>query len=200
MAASVSELAREAGDAWTAASGREVRLQAGASSMLARQINEGAPADVFVSADAEWAGAVKAIERRAWLGNRLVAIAVEERPLAEVKSLALAGEQVPAGKYARAALAASGIALPPRLVNGATVRDVLAKVVEGAAEAGVVYETDARLEPRVRVIHRFPAATHPPIRYVAVLLTEEGRPLFEALRAPAALESARVLGFEIPGR
>ena len=66
-------------------------------------------------------------------------------------------------------------------------------------ELGLLYDVEVQ-GPRVKVIHRFPPETHPPIRYVAVLLTEEGRPLFEALSAPAALERARRLGFETLGR
>jgi molybdate transport system substrate-binding protein len=88
-----------------------------------------------------------------------------------------------------------GIALPPRVIYGASVRDVLSKVSAGGAEAGIVYATDAAIEPAVRIAFTFPGDSHPKIVYAAGLLTAEGAALFEALREPWALAIARRYGF-----
>jgi molybdate transport system substrate-binding protein len=183
-ASSLREVAEDLAREWTARTGRTVRVQTGASSTLARQIREGARADLFLSADDEWAAGVAPLGRRAWLGNRLAVVGNPD--LARASSLALGGESVPVGRYARAALARRGIPLPARVISGASARDVLAKVAEGAAESGIVYETDARIAgmaavPLDEVVH------------VAALLTEEGRALYDAVREPwvRALVEAR---------
>jgi molybdate transport system substrate-binding protein len=203
-ASSLTEVVAEAAEPFTRATGREARFQLGASSTLARQIREGAPADVFVSADPAWLDAVSPTARYDWLGNRLALCVPAGRAgdvkLAEVASLALAGPEVPAGKYARAALASLGVPLPARVVEGSSVRDVLSKVAEGAADAGIVYATDVAVEPRVRLASLLPGSSHPPIRYAVGLLREAGRGLFDALRAPEALEAARKRGFSVPER
>jgi molybdate transport system substrate-binding protein len=197
-AASLKEAVTDIADEWSRRHAREVRLSFDATSILARQIKEGAPADVFLVAAPEWLAEVTPRARVDWLSNRLVCVVpndVASFDIHTASSLVLANEQVPVGKYTRAALAHVGIALPPRVVYGASVRDVLSKVVAGAAPAGIVYATDAVVEPAVRIAFTFPADSHPKIAYAAGLLTVEGTALFETLREPWALAIAHRYGF-----
>lgn len=197
-AASLKEAVADLADEWSRKTGRPVALSFDATSTLARQIDAGAPADLFLAAATEWLDEVMPLARVDWLSNRLVYVVPNNAAsfdLHTVDSLVLANEQVPAGKYARAALAHVGIALPPRVVYGASVRDVLSKVVAGAAAAGIVYATDAAVEPAVRIAFTFPADSHPKIVYAAGLLTAEGAALFETLREPWVLAIARRHGF-----
>lgn len=197
-ASSLRELAGTIVDRWSRAEHVEVSTVFAASSTLAHQVQAGAPCDIYVTADPAWLAGLELQDRYDWLGNDLVVVVPVEDPdvdLKRLRSLALAGPEVPAGKYAAAALEQLGIALPARVVYGSNVRDVLAKVAVGGAEAAVVYATDAAIEPRVRVSQRLSSASHPPIVYAVGLLTARGRPLFEALRAPAAVRAARELGF-----
>jgi molybdate transport system substrate-binding protein len=190
----VEAFARE----WTKRTGQVVRPQFEASSTLARQILEGAPADLFLSAAPEWLDRVHPKDRFDWVGNRLVVVVrkdATEFHWESVESLALANEQVPAGKYARAALASLHVKLPERILYGANVRDVLSKVAQGGAMAGVVYATDAAIDPGVRIALTFPPESHPPILYSAGLLTPRGKALFDALREPWVLEVMRRHGF-----
>lgn len=163
------------------------------SSQLARQIEQGAPADVFISADLEWMdrlqdrGLIDAARRRDVAGNRLVLIApaqgdvtpldltpgkgLADRVLARLGDgrLATAAPDVPAGRYGREALTALGLwpMLEPRLAPAENVRAALALVARGEAPLGVVYATDARAEPRVAVVAEFAAGLHSPIVYPA---------------------------------
>ncbi|MCI0588040.1 MAG: molybdate ABC transporter substrate-binding protein [Planctomycetes bacterium] len=197
-ASSLKEVVTAIAKEWSARTGRLHRLQFEATSTLARQIQEGAPADLFVSAAPEWLEMVKSVEKFDWLSNRLVCVVrTEEREfdLKRVESLALANEQVPAGKYARAALEHLGIRIPERRIYGQNVRDVLSRVSEGGAQAGIVYATDAAIDPRVRVATTFPPESHPRILYSVGLLRPEGKALYDVLREPWALEIARKHGF-----
>ena len=186
-AASLQESLSAAGAAWTATSETPVRFVFGASSAIARQIHEGAPADVMVSADEDWMdwlaarGGIVPATRRRLLSNRLVLIAPAESmstlkvapgmPLATslgAGRLALADPiAVPAGRYARAALTSLGVwtSVEGRLLPAENVRAALAYVARGEAPLGVVYATDARAEPKVRVVGVFPESSHPPIVY-----------------------------------
>ena len=177
-----------------------------ASSALVKQIEQGAPADVFISADLEWMdyGAQKKLiqngTRFNLLGNRLVLIAPKDSSQGEVAigpgfDLAkLAGDgriatgdvqAVPAGKYAKAALEKLGAwtAAAPKLAMAENVRAALVLVARGEAPLGIVYETDAKVEPGVKVIGKFPADSHPPIIYPA------------AMTATAKAETKRYLDF-----
>ena len=199
-AASLKELVTDVANEWSKRTGGTHRLQFDSTSTLARQIGEGAPADVFLTAAPEWLDKVKTIERADWLSNRLVLVVPKDAPdveLAALQGLALANEQVPAGKYARAALTHLGIELPERLVMGESVRDVLSKVSEGGAPAGIVYATDAAIDPKVRVASTFPAESHPKILHSIGLLTPAGKSFATALRESWALEIARKYGFEV---
>lgn len=200
-AASLREIATEVGDAWGKGAGVKVEYRFESSDTLARQIQEGAPADLFLSADPKWVREVNAIESFPWIGNRLVCV----RPrgsrlddLARAKSLALGSEGSPIGRYSAAALKALEITPPARTIHGANVRDVLSKVAEGAAEAGIVYATDVAVDPRVETAFELPAAAQPRIVYPVALMTEAGRGLYDAFRAPEALEAARKRGFSGP--
>lgn len=165
-----------------------------ASSTLARQIEAGAPAQVFISADQDWMdylaqrGKILPGTRRNLLGNRLVLIAPAGSSVqATIKAgvplplllgpggrLALGDPQhVPAGKYAKAALEKLGAwdGVSNRLAPAENVRAALAFVARGEAPLGIVYATDAAAEPKVRVVDTFPDGLHPPVVYPAALTT-----------------------------
>lgn len=180
-AASLTESLQKVAAAWTAKGNPRVIFSFDASSRLAKQVEAGAPADAFFSADTTWMDYVDTrglVTGRADLvGNSLVAVvpaasmlpikAPADLALPGVQHLALGGESVPAGKYGRAALTTLGAldAVRGRIVSGDNVRTVLSWVATGEAEAGVVYLTDARVEPRVKVAFTFPATSHPAIVY-----------------------------------
>ncbi len=186
-AASLTNVLQKAGDDFTRATGVPVRLSFAASSVLARQIEAGATADVFVSADQEWMdyldqrGLIDKATRRNIVSNRLVLIAPVDSPL-QLKiapGFAIAAalgkgrlatgdpDSVPVGRYARQALTTLGVwnDVADRLVRAEDVRHALMFVARGEVPLGIVYETDARMDPRVRVIDTFPNGTHLPITY-----------------------------------
>ena len=171
----------------------------GASNDLARQIDAGNKADVFFSADEEWmdrvarAGLVDAGSRRSFLSNRLVVVGAADSALGVrspsdlaapgVRRISLADpEAVPAGRYAKAWLERAGIwkAVRDRVVPALDVRAALAVVESGAAEAGIVYRTDAAISGHVRVLYEVPAGEGPPISYAVAALG--GRPQVAASR------------------
>lgn len=177
--------------AWREQGGAEVRLVYGASSALARQIDAGAPAQVFVSADAEWPAWLQKRGHVAdapvdVLGNELVLIAPAASRVAlriapgfDIAAalgngrLAVADPRaVPAGRYARASLESLGAwkSVEARLAPADSVRSALNLVAREEAPLGIVYGTDARVEPRVRIVDTFPDATHPPIVYALAVL------------------------------
>lgn len=220
-ASSLTESLQRVGDAWAAAGHPPVTLSFDASSRLARQVEAGAPADLFFSADQEWMdhvaarGLVDPASRVNLLGNTLVVVvpaastlsvtSVADLARPEVQHLALAGEPVPAGRYARAALRALGgwEAVQERVVSGDNVRATLAWVAAGEAEAGVVYATDARIEPRVKVAWTLPASAHPPVVYPAAVVTTSKNPAEAAefllfCRSVDAMAVFRAAGFTPP--
>jgi molybdate transport system substrate-binding protein len=178
---------KEALDEYNAGFGLPVKAAYAASSALARQIEAGAPAQVFVSADEEWMdyverkGLLQPGTRRDVVANRLVWIvpaarAASAEPLAALgprDRLALADPQhVPAGKYARAALEKMGAwpRVAGRIAAAENVRAALALVARGECPVGIVYETDARAEPKVRVAATIDPRLHPRIVYPAAAL------------------------------
>ncbi|HYM85337.1 MAG TPA: molybdate ABC transporter substrate-binding protein, partial [Pseudoxanthomonas sp.] len=188
-AASLKESLDEAAAAYQKASGQPLRVSYAASSALARQIEQGAPADVFVSADLEWMDYLQqrkfidTATRRNLLGNTLVLVApasgdtmaVKLQPGVDLLSRLGANGRiamgltasVPAGKYAKASFVSLGAwnSLQPRVAEAESVRAALMLVARGEARLGVVYASDARAEPKVRVVGTFPANSHPPIVY-----------------------------------
>lgn len=186
-AASLQESLSRAAEIWAAQGHPKPLLSFAASSALARQIEAGAPADLFISADEEWMHAVAAKgllrprTRASFLGTRLVLIApaADRRalpirrnfPLARALGsgrLAIADpDAVPAGRYAKAALTSLGVwsGVERKLARAENVRAALLFVERGDVPYGVVYETDARASKKVRVIGAFPASSHPAISY-----------------------------------
>lgn len=224
-AASLKESLDEAALAYRKASGRTVRVSYAASSALARQIEQGAPADVFVSADLDWMDylqqrkLVDATTRRNLLGNTLVLVAPangDTRPLALAPGVDLSprlgGEgrlalaltaSVPAGKYAKASLQSLGAwnAVQPRVAEAENVRAALMLVARGEAPLGVVYGSDAKAEPGVRVVGTFPESSHAPIVYPIARLAGSRHAAaadFVAwLGKPAAARIFRAHGFKV---
>ena len=196
-AASLSDALKLVGDAYNTETGRNVVFSFAASSALARQIEASPGADIFISADMDWMdyldarGLIAQRSRIDLLGNRLVLIAPADSTVAlSIKPhfdlsgglgngrLALADPAtVPAGKYARAALTALGVwgAVASRVAPAENVRVALAYVARSEAPLGVVYATDAKAEPEVRIVTVFPDNTHPPIIYPAAL-TKDAKP------------------------
>jgi molybdate transport system substrate-binding protein len=190
-AASLQESMNAAADAWAARHHERPVISFGGSSALARQIESGAPADLFVSADQDWMdelarnGAIVAASRTTFLGNRLVLIApaAAARPVVIKRGVALAAllgdgrlamadAAVPAGKYGQQALTALGIwsAVGPKVARADNVRAALALVERGAAPYGIVYATDAFASKTVKIVGVFPESSHSPIRYPVALL------------------------------
>src|SRR5215471_3480090 len=188
-AASLKNALDDVDTAFTKQSGIEVVVSYGASSALAKQIEQGAPADVFASADLQWMDHCvhkKGATRVNLLGNKLVLIAAKDTKIDRVTigpdfDLAkLAGDgrvatgdvrEVPVGLYAKAALERLGAwaAVEPKMVMAENVRLALSMVAHGEAPLGIVYETDANIEPAVKVIGVFPDNTDDPIIYPVAL-------------------------------
>ena len=208
-AASMKNAIDDINAAFTKATGIKAVASLAASSALAKQIEQGAPADVFASADLEWmdyvAGKklIKDDSRVNLLGNKLVLIAPKDSKLDNVTIgqgfdiARLAGDgriavadvrAVPAGKYAKAALEKLGgwAAAEPKLASAENVRAALALVGRGEAPLGIVYETDAKIEKNVKIVGHFPEGSHPPITY-PVALTANAKP--EAAQYLAFLRS-----------
>ena len=187
-AASMKNALDDVNAAFTKAGNARVTASYAASSALAKQIEQGAPADVFVSADLKWMDylaerkLIKPDTRVNLLGNRLVLIAPKDSRLDRVvigpgfDLAGLAGDgriavadvrAVPAGLYAKAALEKLGAwtAAEPKLAQAENVRATLAFVARGETPLGIVYETDARIEPKVKIVGIFPADAYPPVTY-----------------------------------
>lgn len=215
-AASLKESLDEAAVAYQKASGTPVRVSYAASSALARQIEQGAPADVFFSADLEWMDylqqrkRVDAGQRRNLLGNTLVLVApaasqtkVDLRtPGAVAAALGAHGRlalgqtsSVPAGKYARQALTrlAQWDGVQGRLAESESVRAALMLVARGEAPLGIVYGSDAKAEPKVRVVAVFPADSHAPIVYPVAALRAGRQPATDAFVRWLATPPARAI-------
>ncbi len=190
-AASLADALQQVAGGYSKASGVEVRVSFAASSALAHQIESGAPADVFVSAERDWMdyqqshGLIQIGSRQDLLGNRLVLVAPAASSLS-IKiapnfplAAALGGghwatgdpDSVPVGRYAKAALQHLGVwdSLLPGLVRADNVRGALTLVARGEVAFGIVYETDAMVDPKVRIVDIFPADSHPPIVYPIAL-------------------------------
>lgn len=182
--------------AWQAEAGKETTVSYAASSALAKQIEAGAPADVFISADLAWMDYVaekkliKDDTRSNLLGNRIVLVAGSEHPapidikqgfdlkglLGDEKLAMGAVDSVPAGKYGKAALEKLGVwpSVEKNVAGAENVRAALLLVSKGEAPYGIVYKTDAAAEKGVAIVGTFPEGSHPPIVY-PIALTAEGK-------------------------
>lgn len=220
-AASLQESLEAAADAWQARGHPRPVLSFAGTSALARQIEAGAPADLFISADEEWMdelarkGLIRDRTRATFLGNRLVLVEPATRHTRLVlepgdalaralgkERLAMADpDAVPAGRYAREALTSLGVwpEIAGRVIRTENVRVALALVSKGEAPLGIVYETDALTEPNLRIVATFPASSHLPIRYPLALLKTSGHPAAESFRqfllSPEAGAIFRRFGF-----
>jgi molybdate transport system substrate-binding protein len=190
-AASLTDSLKVVSEVYKTKTGVTITLSFGASSTLARQIEQGAQADLFVSADSDWmdylqkGGHIADATRKDLLGNQLVLIAGSDAPPAPriAPKFDLAGAlgdgklaladpaSVPAGKYAKAALTALGVwdAVAPKVVQAENVRVALEYVARGEAPYGIVYATDAKVSPSVKLAGVFPENSHAPIVYPAAL-------------------------------
>ena len=223
-AASLKNALDNAGKAFTSQTGVELRASYAASSALARQIESGAPADLFASADLDWMdylakkNLVRPDTRVNLLGNRLVLIAPSDAkesavaftPEAFAAALGPDGRlatgevnSVPIGKYAKVAFEKLGLwgSIQPRLAQSDNVRAALMLVSRGEAPLGVVYESDAKSDPTVKVVGVFPAGSHPPVVYpFAVTADARGagaKRFLEYLRSPAAKPFFEAEGFRV---
>ena len=207
---------------WTEQGGAPVSLSHAGSSALARQIQQGAPADLFISANTAWmdalaaSGDIQPDSRRALLANTLVLVAHgrDEAPITIAPGFDLASrlgdgrlamamvDAVPAGIYGKQALTRLNVwpSVRERVAQTDNVRAALALVARGEAPLGVVYASDALAEPQVAVIGRFPADSHDPILYPVALTTRSDHPQARAfldyLGSESTLEAFRRAGFE----
>lgn len=202
-----------------------IKVSYAASSQLARQIDNGAPAALFISADLEWMdylaerNRIVADSRADLLGNALVLAARTDSPIAlkiaprfdllgalgKDDRLAIAEpNSVPAGKYAKASLSALGVwdAVQGRVVAGDSVRAALNFVLRGEAPLGIVYRSDAMSDPAVRIVDTFPESSHLPIRYPAAIIAGHdsavARQLLQRLRSADSAVLFRRHGFDAP--
>ena len=221
-AASLTEALQELGDRFSKATGIPVKFSFAASSTLARQIEAGSAADVFLSADQEWMdyldrrAILQHASRRNVLGNRLVLVAPADskielkigpnfplrQALGQGRLATGDPDMVPVGRYARSALLSLGVwnDVVDRLVRAESVRSALIYVARGEVPLGIVYATDARIDPKVRIVDFFPPMSHPPIVYPVALTrvasTEAAR-FVEYLRGPDGVDVFEKFGFVV---
>jgi molybdate transport system substrate-binding protein len=221
-AASLTNVLQTIGDNFTRDTGVPVKFSFAASSTLARQVEAASPADVFLSADQQWMdyleqrNRIQKTTRIDLLGNRLALIAPADSTvsLAIGPRFPLVGalnggrlatgdpDSVPVGRYARSALTALGVwdQVVDRLVRAEDVRAAMTFVARGEAPLGIVYETDAKVDKRVRVVALFPTDSHPPITYPVALTSEasaEALRFLGYLRTPAATAVFEQFGFRV---
>ncbi len=219
-AASLKDALDNINDAWAKGGKPKATISYAASSVLAKQIEEAAPADVFISADLDWMdylaerNLIKPDTRLNLLGNSIVLIAPKDSTL-EAKIApgfdlaALIGDgkiamgnvdSVPAGKYGKAALESLGVwdSVKAKVAQAENVRAALTLVSRGEAPLGIVYATDAKSDPNVKVLDTFPGNTHPAIIYPAAVLARATSPDAQAFLDYLKSETAAKL-FEDQG-
>ena len=209
-AASTADALKEIGATFEARTGRRVRFSFGGSSELARQLDAGATADVFLSADVEKmdalarSGKLNPSSRRDLLGNVLVVVVPESSTLAIARPADLARlariatgdpDTVPIGIYARKWLETAGVwdSVKPRIVSTLDVRGALAAVETETVDAAIVYRTDALVSSKVRVVFDVPRADGPRIVYPIALLAAAREPGASAFLAEVTSEGARAV-------
>jgi len=222
-AASLTNALDEAARQFEQQGGAQPKISYAASSALAKQIESGAPADIFISADLDWMDylgqrhLIQPASRRNLLGNQLVLIAPADsdlkvviKPGLDVSALLKGGhlamadtDSVPAGKYGKAALEKLGAwnSVRGAIAPAESVRAALLFVSRREAPLGIVYATDAKADPRVKIVGVFPEDTHPPIVYPAALTASSKNPsaarLLEFLGSPAATPIFEKAGFTV---
>ncbi|ENN84258.1 molybdate ABC transporter, periplasmic molybdate-binding protein [Rhizobium freirei PRF 81] len=222
-AASMKNALDNADAAFTKETGKEVTVSYAASGPLAKQLENGAPADVFISADTNWmdyvAGKklIKNDSRTNLLGNKLVLVAAKDKakPVEIKQGLDLAAllgdgrlaigqpESVPAGKYGKTALEKLGIwpSVEKKIAGAESVRAALALVSRGEAPYGIVYQTDVSADPGVAVVGTFPADSHPPIVYPIAITSSSKNPdvqaYFDYLKSAKAVPFFEHEGFTV---
>jgi len=219
-AASLTDVLGELSKDFQRQTGVAVKLSFAASSVLARQIEAGGNADVFISADLEWMDylqqrrLIDGSSRRNLVGNRLVLIAPADSTIQLViapgfpLAAALGGgrlstadpETVPVGRYAREALTSLGLweEVKHRLVRAENVRGAMMFVSRGESPLGIVYTTDALVDPKVRIVDTFPANTHAAITYPGAVTIRSNKyavSYLEYLSKPESLDTWRRYGF-----
>ena len=208
---------------WNAKTGKTASIAYASSGILAKQIEQGAPADIFISADTNWmdylekAKLIRSGTRRNLLGNQLVLVEPSDSDvtLQIKKGFDLAGAtgdgkiavctlgSCPGGIYAQQALESLGIfaSVKPELAQADNIRNALNLVARGEAKFGIVYASDARAEPRVKVVDTFPASSHSPIIYPVAIVATSSNPdaaFFVAnLKSQAATKIFTEQGFEV---
>jgi len=223
-AASLKGALDDVAAAWSQAGGKAPpRLSYAASSALAKQLEQGAPADIFIAADRDWMNHVATKElidrtsRFDLLGNQIVLIAPKDAAIdslaitREGLAAALAGgrlamanvQAVPAGKYGKAALETLGVwpMVKDRIAQAENPRAALLLVARGEATLGLVYRTDALAESQVRIVASFPERSHPPIIYPAALVrasrNADARAFLDFLRSDGAKAIFEKHGFAV---
>jgi molybdate transport system substrate-binding protein len=223
-AASLKNALDEVSAGFAQATGNKTTISYAASSALAKQIELAAPADIFISADLDWMdylagkGLIDPETRTNLLGNRLVLVAPvnsdvkldikEGFPLAAVIGTGRLAtgdvKAVPAGKYAKSALEKLKVwsEVEPKLAPTDNVRAALALVAQGEAALGIVYQTDAAAEPKVKIVGTFPEETHAPIIYPIAVTKDSAHPeaarsLLAFLRTPQAVAIFAKQGFAV---
>jgi molybdate transport system substrate-binding protein len=222
-AASLKNALDEINAQWRQETGRKAVISYAASSALARQIEQGAPADLFISADLDWMdylqqkNLIKPETRANLLGNKIVLIApkTSTAALKIAPGINLAGllgtgrlamadvNAVPAGKYGKASLEALGLwaSVQDRVAQSENVRAALLLVSRGEAPLGIVYQTDAAADANVRIVDAFPENTHPPVVYPLALTAASRRgdagALAAYLKSPRAKPLFEKQGFTV---
>jgi molybdate transport system substrate-binding protein len=217
-AASTKDVIEALDKQFSTKSGTDVKVNAGPSNGLAQQILAGAPADLFLSANEQWADEVKkggqAADSARLLTNQLVIVVPKNNPggvhepkdllSPKVKKIALAGEKVPAGIYAGQALTKLDLLKEltdaDKIVRGQDVRNTLSFVERGEVEAGIVYSTNVRAASGVKTAYEFDPSLHDEIVYVLVLLkhgsdNSAARDLYKFLQSPQADDTYKQFGF-----
>jgi molybdate transport system substrate-binding protein len=210
---------------WQKETGKKASISYGASPTLAKQIEQAAPAQMFISADLDWMdylaqrNLIKPETRSNLLGNRIVLIAHKDKPRpVDIKRgfdlvkalgngrLSMANvDSVPAGKYGKAALETLGVwnSVSGKLAQAENVRAALLLVSRGEAPLGIVYQTDAAADPNVKIIGTFPEDTHPPIIYPIALTATANLPdataFLDYIKSAAAKPSFEAQGFTVLG-
>jgi molybdate transport system substrate-binding protein len=224
-AASMKNALDEVAAQWQRETGKKVVISYAASNTLIKQIEQGAPADIFISADLDWMefgeqhGLIKVESRSNLLGNRIVLIAPKASTftVAITPRFDLAGalkggrlamgnvDAVPAGKYGKAALEKLGVwdGVKDKIAQADNVRAALLLVARGEAPLGIVYQTDASSDPTVRIVGTFPEDSHAPITYPVALTKTSSNPDAQAflsyIRSAAAKPAFERQGFTVLG-